>query len=57
MSIRTIFDTCRPRADVLRGTVAEADFAADLAQVVTGKGSAEYVDAPASSPTPIRRGA
>ena len=45
MSIRTIFDTCRPRADVLRGTVAEADFAADLAQVVTGEGSAEYVDA------------
>ena len=44
MSIRTIFETCRPRADVLRGTVAEADFAADLAQVVTGKGSAEYVD-------------
>ena len=45
MSARTIFATCRPRADVLRGTVAEADFAADLAQVVTGKGSAEYVDA------------
>ena len=45
MSIRTIFETCHPRADVLQGTVAEADFAADLAQVVTGKGSAEYVDA------------
>ncbi len=44
MTIRTIFETCRPRADVLHGTVAEADFAADLAQVVTGKGSAEYVD-------------
>ena len=44
MSVRTIFETCRPRGDVLRGTVAEADFAADLAQVVTGKGSAEYVD-------------
>ena len=44
MSIRTIFDTCRPRSDVLQGTVAEADFAADLAQVVTGGGSAEYVD-------------
>ena len=44
MSIRTIFDTCRPRSDVLQGTVAEADFAADLAQVVTGAGSAEYVD-------------
>ena len=44
MSIRTIFKTCRPRSDVLQGTVAEADFAADLAQVVTGEGSAEYVD-------------
>ena len=44
MSIGTIFDACRPRGDVLRGTVAEADFAADLAQVVTGAGSAEYVD-------------
>ena len=44
MSIRTIFETCRPRSDVLHGTVAEADFAADLAQVVTGGGSAVYVD-------------
>ena len=44
MSIRTIFDACRPRGDVMHGTVAEADFAADLAQVVTGGGSPEYVD-------------
>ena len=44
MTTKTIFETCRPRADVLRGTVAEADFAADLAQVVTGVGSPEYVD-------------
>ncbi len=44
VSIRTIFDTCRPRGDVMRGTVAEADFAADLAQVVTGGGNPEYVD-------------
>ena len=44
MSIRTIFDSCRPRADVVRGAVAEADFAADLAQVVRGEGSAEYRD-------------
>ena len=43
MIVPTIFDTCRPRADVLRGAVAE-DFAADLAQVVTGDGSPEYVD-------------
>ena len=44
VSIPTIFDGCRPRADVVRGEVAEADFAADLAQVVTGAGSPEYVD-------------
>ncbi len=44
VSIRTIFDTCRPRGDLMRGTVAEADFAADLAQVVTRGGSPEYVD-------------
>ena len=44
MNIRTSFDTCRSRGDVLRGPVAEADFAADLAQVVAGDGSPEYVD-------------
>ena len=30
MIIPTIFETCRPRADVLRGAITEADFAADL---------------------------
>ena len=30
MTIPTIFETCRPRADVLRGAITEADFAADL---------------------------
>ena len=44
MTARTIFETCRPRSDVLRGTIAEADFAADLASVVSGRGSAEYLD-------------
>jgi len=44
MTVPTIFETCRPREDVLRGTVAEADFAADLAQVVSGAGNAEYTD-------------
>ena len=43
MTIPTIFETCRPRADVLRGTITEADFAADLAQVIAGSGSAEYL--------------
>ena len=44
MAVPTIFETCRPRADVLAGSVAEADFAADLAEVVTGRGSAQYRD-------------
>ncbi len=44
MTVPTIFETCRPRADVLAGAVKEADFAADLAQVVVGKGSADYRD-------------
>ena len=42
MTIPTIFETCRPRADVLEGSVAEADFAADLAQVIIGGGNEEY---------------
>ncbi len=42
--VPTVFDTCRPRADVLAGTVKEADFAADLAQVIVGEGSADYRD-------------
>ena len=44
MSIPTIFETCRPRPDVLEGNIAEADFAADLAQVIVGKGNNEYLD-------------
>ena len=44
MTVTTIFDSCRPRPDVLAGAVAEADFAADLAQVITGKGRDDYVD-------------
>ena len=40
----TLFDACRPRPDVLAGAVADADFAADLAQVLTGRASAAYGD-------------
>jgi hypothetical protein len=40
--IPTIFDLCAPRSDVLKGAIAEADFAADLAQVLRGAGSEEY---------------
>ena len=43
MTVPTIFETCRPREDVLKGAVAEADFAADLAQVIVGEGNVEYL--------------
>ena len=44
MTVPTIFETCRPRDDVLAG-ITDADFAADLAQVIRGEGSDEYRDA------------
>ena len=44
MTVPKIFETCRPRADVLKGSVVEADFAADLARVVVGEGSKQYRD-------------
>src|SRR5437870_117492 len=43
-SLRTIFDICRPRADVEAGTTKDEQFAADLAQVVTGTAPKEYAD-------------
>ena len=44
MTLPTIFEICRPRADVLRGAITEANFAADLAQVIKGSASDEYRD-------------
>lgn len=40
----TIFETCRPRADVAAGTTKDEQFAADLAQVVNGTAPKEYLD-------------
>ena len=42
MSLPKIFDTCKPREDVLKGTIAEADFAADLAKVIRGDATEDY---------------
>lgn len=42
MTVPTIFDLCAPRPDVLQGTIAESDFAADLAQVLRGDAPEEY---------------
>ena len=44
MIIPTIFDTCRPRTDVLHGGISDSDFAADLASVVSGSKATEYRD-------------
>ncbi len=42
--VPTIFDLCKPRADILKG-VTDAGFAADLARVLDGKGGTGYADA------------
>ena len=41
-TIPAFFDLCTPRPDVLKGAITEADFAADLAQVIRGTGPEEY---------------
>ena len=46
MTIPTVFETCRPRADVLPCNVTDADFAADMAQVIAGE---EYLETPKSA--------
>ena len=40
--LRTIYQTCRPRADVEAGTTKDEQFAADLAQVVNKTAPKEY---------------
>lgn len=44
-SLPSIFETCKPRADVESGTTKDEQFAADLAQVVNGTAPAEYANA------------
>lgn len=39
-----LFDVCTPREDILKGTLTEADYAADLAQVLKGTAPREYQD-------------
>ena len=42
MSLPSLYEICVPRSDVLHGVIAEADFAADLAQVLKGEAPDEY---------------
>jgi len=44
MSLPTIFDACRPRADVLAGAIRDDEFMADLSRVVNGTAPADYLD-------------
>lgn len=47
MAVTTIFELCTPREDVLKGAITEADFAADLSQVVRDKGGPDEYRVPA----------
>ena len=40
----TIFSACKPLNDVLQGAMADAEFAADLAQVLGGNAPVQYAD-------------
>ena len=43
--MKTLFDICTPREDILSGSMRESDFAADLAEVIAGdSGPVEYSD-------------
>jgi hypothetical protein len=42
--MRTIFDLCQPRTDVLEGRIRDEEFAADLYKVVNNTASPEYAD-------------
>jgi len=43
VGVKTIFDLCEPRRDVVKGDIVQSDFAADLAQVIKGTASGEYL--------------
>ncbi len=46
MTIPNVFELCRPREDVEKGTIADSDYAANLANVLAGRASRDYTDAP-----------
>lgn len=43
-SLPGLFEICAPREDILQGALTEADYAADLAQVLKGTAPKEYQD-------------
>lgn len=42
MTLPSVFDLCTPRDDVVKGAIAESDYAANLANVLSGRASADY---------------
>ena len=50
MTLPTIFDLCQPRDDVAKGTIADSDYAANLANVLTGHASRDYTE-PSATPS------
>jgi len=46
MALPSIYDLCKPRDDVANGTIADSDYAANLANVLNGSASRDYTDAP-----------
>ncbi|QEN88582.1 ATP-binding protein [Labrys sp. KNU-23] len=44
MTTPTVFDLCLPREDVEKGTISDSDYAANLANVLTGRASVEYLN-------------
>ena len=49
MNTPTIYELCRPRADVLEGRIRDEDFAADLSQVLKGTAPGSTRTRPCSS--------
>jgi predicted AAA+ superfamily ATPase len=44
MTVPSIFNLCKPRDDVAKGTISDSDYAANLANVLTGRASHDYTD-------------
>lgn len=44
MTVPTIFENCRPRAEVMAGTMRDDEFMADLSRVVNGTTPLDYRD-------------
>ena len=48
-SLKSIFETCRPGADAEAGPTRDEKFAPDLAQIVNGAATKEYLSHPADT--------